>query len=250
MPDIADIIPSDVQASDRFLARRGANTPFGLDVLANLTPSQLVALVEEVVAARGSRSNLNNRISTISNFASPNAGSNIVGQYYDNAFHGAGRTTLAGAANRLDMAPFYTSTPLRIDQLGVGVSTAQAGSLMRCFIYGSGDDGWPDDLLYEGPSDLSGAATGYVNHTLDFTFENGRQYWMGVRWSGTTTVRAIPLSSAMNLGANGSNATQYFTTIRRTLAFATPLPANWNFVAGDRSANVAPPAMTFRAAAL
>jgi hypothetical protein len=250
MPDIADIIPSNAQASDRLLVRRGANTPFGLDALANITPEQLVDLLAEVVAARGSRSNLNNRITTISNFASPNAGGIIVGQYYDNAFHAAGRTTLAGAANRVDMAPFYTSAPLRIDQLGVAISGAVSGSSLRCFIYGSDADGWPDDLLYEGPSDMSGSASGYVNHTLDFAFESGRQYWMGVRWSANTTVRAIPLTSAANLGSNGAAATQYFTTIRRTITFADPLPATWNFVAGDRAANVAPPAITFRAAAL
>jgi hypothetical protein len=208
------------------------------------------AIVSEIVEARGNRSSLNLRLSTISNFASPNAGGVIVGQYYDNAFQGTQSSTLAGAANRVDMAPFYTSQRLRIDQLGVAVATAVAGSLVRCFIYESDSTGWPNELLYEGGTDLSGAATGYVSHTLDFTFDSGRQYWLGVRHSSTATLRSINTSSAVNLGVNGGAGTQYFTILRRTLAFATPLPANWNFVAGDRVANVTPYSIRMRAAAL
>jgi hypothetical protein len=208
------------------------------------------AIVDEVVEARGQRSRLHLRISTISNFASPNAGGNIVGQFCDNAFHGLAPTTLAMAANRMDLAPFFTSTPLRIDQLGVAVSTAVAGSLLRCVIYEADSDGWPNELLYEGDTDLDSGVTGYRFHALDFTFDSGRQYWLGVRSSSTATIRAIGVGSAVNLGLNGSNGTNYFTVIRRTLAFATPAPALWNFVPADRAANVPPPSIRMRAAAL
>jgi hypothetical protein len=210
----------------------------------------ILALATELAAARGDRSNLGLRLATISNFASPNAGGVIVGQYYDNAFQGTASSTLAGAANRIDMAPFYTSQRLRIDQLGVSVSTAVASSLVRCFIYASGESGWPDELLYEGDSDLSGAATGYVSHSLDFTFDAGRQYWLGVRHSSTATLRSINVGSAVNLGVASNNAANYFTILRRTLAFATALPANWNFVTADRVANVTPYSIRMRAAAL
>ena len=149
------------------------------------------AVVSEVETARGDRSNLNNRITTISNFASPNAGGIVVGNYYDNAFQGTASGTLAGAANRVVMAPFYTSERMRIDQLGIAISAAVASSTLRCFIYGSDASGWPDELLYVGDSDLSGATTGYKSHTLDFTFDSGRQYWVGVRMNSTATYRAI-----------------------------------------------------------
>jgi hypothetical protein len=205
------------------------------------------ALETEIAEARGDRSDLNKRISTISNFASPNAGGVIVGQYYDNAFQGTASATLAGAANRIDMAPFYTSQRLRIDQLGVAVSTAAAGAFGRCFIYGSDEAGWPSELLYEGDGDLNFDTTGYKPHSLDFTFDAGRQYWLGVRYSSTGTIRAVNAGSAVNLGVNGAAGSNYFTVVRRTLAFATPLPANWNFVTGDRVANVAPPSIRMRA---
>lgn len=225
----------------------GATGPAGADGApgADFDP----AIVAEIEAARGDRSSLALRLATISNFASPNAGGVVVGRYYDNAFQGANAGTGAGAANRVEMSPFYTSTRLRIDQLGVAVSTAVAGSLLRCCIYGSDADGWPDALLYEGDSDLSGATAAFVSHALDFTFDSGRQYWLGVRFSSTTTLRTIANGSMPNLGLAASNGSTYATMLRRTLAFATPLPESWGFVAGDLTAGN-PASVRMRAAAI
>lgn len=207
-------------------------------------------LATEIEAARGDRSSLALRLATISNFASPNAGGVIVGRFYDNAFQGANSGTGAGAAGRVEMSPFYTSVRLRIDQIGVAVSTGVASSLLRCFIYGSDADGWPDELLYEGGADLSGATTNsFVFHTLDFTFDSGRQYWLGVRFSSTTTLRTIANGSMPNLGLAASNGSTYATMLRRTVAFATPLPASWGFVTGDLSAGN-PSSVRMRAAAI
>ena len=189
-------------------------------------------------------------IDALSASASPNAGGVIVGQYYDNSFDGGNNFALAGAADRLDMAPFYTSKRMRIDEIGVLVSTAVAASLLRCFIYGSDDNGWPDDLLFEGAGDLVSSSTGFKFHALDFTFDSGRQYWLGVRQSSTAAFRSVNTSSAINLGLSSSGGTSYFTVLRRTLAFATPLPASWVFVSGDRDANITPPSIRMRAAAL
>ena len=207
------------------------------------------ALKAEVETARGDRSNLNNRITTISNFASPNAGGIVVGNYYDNSFQGTASGTLAGATNRVVMAPFYTSERLRIDQLGIAISTAVASSSLKCFIYGSDASGWPDELLYEGSSDLSGATTGYKSHSLDFTFDSGRQYWLGVKMNSTATYRTLNVSSAVNLGLSGNNATSYYTVITRTLTYANALPDPWSFVSTDLAAS-SPPSIRMRAAAL
>ncbi|MCP9887814.1 hypothetical protein KBY96_07700 [Cyanobium sp. ATX 6A2] len=206
-------------------------------------------LEAEVVAARGNRSDLNRRISAISNFASPNAGGVIAGEYYDNAFHGTANATRAGVANEINLAPYYTSQPLRIDEIGVSVSTAVNGSELKLVIYGSTDEGWPDELLFESLP-LSSATVGYKFEGLDFTFDSGRQYWLGVRHSSTATLRALNLSSAVNLGCNGSNAANYFTVLRRTVAFADPAPNPWDFSANQRIANWAPNSVRMRAAAL
>lgn len=206
------------------------------------------AIVDEIEEARGDQQTLNKRITTISNFASPNAGGVISGEYYDNCFHGTANATLAGAADRLDLAPYYTSIPLVIDQIGVVVSTAVASALGRVVIYGSSDAGWPDELLFEGSSDLDFSTTNYKHHEVDFTFESGRQYWLGVRHSSTATLRHyLNLGTAVNLGCNGSSSTNYFTILRRILTFEDPAPNPFNFVDNERVANTAPVSVRFRA---
>ena len=206
-------------------------------------------LEAEVADARGDRGSLDRRISTISNFASPNAGGIVVGSYYDNAFHGTANATLIGVANRLDLAPFYTSQPLRIDQIGTLVSTAATGTELKLVLYGSTDEGWPEDLLFESMP-LSAATTGHKFDTLDFTFDSGRQYWLGVRHSGAPTLRTLNLSTVVNLGCTSATAQTYFTLLRRTVPFADPAPDPWNFQPSDRLANTTPPAIRMRAAAL
>lgn len=214
-----------------------------------ITLTEAVAMREEIAAARGDRSSLARRIDDINDFASPNVGAVVPGRYYDQSLQAANSTTVAGSANRLEMSPFLTSQRMRIDQIGVAVSTLIAGSLMRCFIYSSGEDGWPEDLIFEGGSDLSGAAAVYVAHSLDYTFDKGRKFWVGVRFSANTTVRAIPNSAMGNLGIQTSAATAYNTQLRDTLAFATPLPAVWTFAEAQLAAGN-PPSIRMRAIAL
>jgi hypothetical protein len=190
---------------------------------------------------------LNDRVAIIGNFASPNAGGYVPGRFYDNAFHCVAAQNIAGAANRAEMSPFFISGSVTIDRLGVAVASAVAGSLLRCFIYGSDSQGWPDQLLYEGGDDLSGAASGYVGHELDFSFNTEIKYWLGVRYSANTTVRGIPLSSAANLGLEFTAGTSYFSKLQRPITFADALPQSWAFQASDLSSGICP-SIRFRAA--
>lgn len=193
------------------------------------------------------------RLGTISNFASPNAGGVVVGQYYDNSFQGTASATLAGSADRIDLAPYYTSVPITIDQIGVAVSTAVAGALGKIVIYDAGADGWPDALLFEGATGMDFSSTGYKFHDLTstpFAFDKGRIYWVGIRHSSTATLRTINVSSAVNLGLTSNAASNYATVLRRTLAYATAAPANWVFTNSDRTANITPPSIRFRAASV
>ncbi len=59
----------------------------------------------------------------------------ISGQYCDNSFHGLASSTLAGAAGRIDLAPFFVAEDLSVDQIGVAVSTAVAGALGKVVVY-------------------------------------------------------------------------------------------------------------------
>ena len=187
-------------------------------------------------------------VAIISNFASPNAGGYISGQYYDNAFHAVPPSNLAGAAGRVEMSPFFVSENLTIDRLGVAVQpTAIASALLRCFIYDSTSQGWPDQLLYEGDTDLSGAAVAYVSHELDFSFNTGIQYWIGVRYSSNTTVRGVNFASCCNLGLSAAAGTTYLTKVLRAIPFANALPQSWAFQASDLKTGVCP-SIRFRAA--
>jgi hypothetical protein len=208
----------------------------------------------ELREARGDRSNLNARITTISNFASPNAAPNIVGQFYDNAFHATASTTRPMVTNQLDLVPYYTSQRLRIDQIGIAVSTASAGSLAAIVIYTSTPEGWPDEVVFEGSSvfnPLDCGTTGYKTHTgVDFTFDAGRIYWLGVKSSGTATLRAVNVGSSCNLGVNGSGGTNYLTILRRALTWPNDAPDPYGVATGHRVANLAPFSVRFRCAAL
>lgn len=197
-------------------------------------------------APQGGAASLAARINTIGNFASPNAGGIVSGSYYDNSFQGTASATLAGAANRMDIAAFFTSVPLSINQIGVGVTTGVAGAQVKILIYETGDDGWPSNKLYESAA-LSAAATAYVFEALAFTFQSGRTYWVGVRHSATATLKTISVSSACNYGLTSNNSTTYANVLRKTLAFATVAPASWGFVAADLVA-ATPPSIRFRAA--
>ena len=186
-------------------------------------------------------------VAIIANFASPNAGGYIPGQFYDNAFHAVPPQNLAGAADRVEMSPFFVSENVTIDSLGIAVATADAGSLFRCFVYDSNSQGWPDQLLYEGNDDLSGASPGYVGHTLDFSFNTGIKYWLGVRYSSNTTIRGIPLSSSPNFGLSSGPSNAYRTKVLRTISFATALPQSWEFQASNLATGICP-SIRFRAA--
>lgn len=207
------------------------------------------ALLDEVAEARGSRSTLTRRLNAISNFASPNVGGYIVGQIYDAAMHAPNSNTSTSAANRLELHPFYTSVPLRIDQLGIAVSTANAGAA-RCVVYSSTEEGWPDELLLS-VDQLDTGTTGWRGAAADFTFDSGRQYWLGHHTAGAPALRAYPTTSAGNLGLNaGTGAgTNYFTVLRRTVTYASGAPANWGVVASNQRVSAASPtSVRFRVA--
>lgn len=210
--------------------------------------SKVEALQTEIEAARGDRSELGLRIETISNFASPNVGGVFVGNYYDNAFQGTNSATLAGGTGRFELVPFYTSSPLRIDRIGVAVSTAHA-SLAKCGIYTSGEDFWPDTPVLEPVDTLDCSTTGFKEHTVDFTFDAGRSYWLAVHRQSTSTIRAVNASSAPNLGLATSAATTYNTFIRRTVTWGSSFPSPFNLIETEM-VNGSSPSIRFRAAAL
>lgn len=254
-------LPAILQADAIYIVRTGAgfslyvtettgtvahslNLPGGSG--GEFSEENFLALLGEVAEARGSLSRLSNRLSVISNFASPNVGGYVVGQFYDQSLHSVASGTLASAADRLELYPFYTSEQVRVDQIGIAVSTASAGEA-RVLIYGCGPDSWPSELLHSFEVQNTGTV-GYRSADVDFVFERGRQYWIGRHTSAAPTLRTVTIGSVGNLGLNGSNGTNYFTLLRRTVAYASGAPENWNFVNADRVTNTAQTSIRFRVA--
>lgn len=119
-------------------------------------------------------------------------------------------------------------------------------------IYSAGSDGWPDALEWapDLADVLSGATATYVSHSLDFTFDTGRTYWLGVKCGASaTTTRAINVSSAMNLGISGATATSYYTAIQRVTTIDTAWETSWGFNPVELVANVSPTSIRMRCAA-
>ena len=207
-----------------------------------------IAIKQEVEDARAGKQNLNTRITTISNFASPNAGDVHSGLFYDNSFHAANSATLAltNLANRLTVAPFYTSRDLSIDQIGVAVSTAAASSLGKILIYSSTATERPGLRLLNPADELDFSTSGFKAHSVDFTFEAGRQYWIGLHCVGTAAIRSIPITSAVNLGLTSSSGNNYFTAVSIPLGYPDDAPASWAFATSQLQA-ITPPSFRFRA---
>jgi hypothetical protein len=191
------------------------------------------------------------RVGVISNFASPNAGGIVIGQIYDNSFQGTSAATVVGVANRIELAPYYTSSAFTADRLGVRVTMVTAGGLGRILVYGSSADGWPDALLFQGSVDLDmGGTTGFRFHEEDFVFERGKQYWVGIHTNSVARYSGIATSSAVNLGLTSPDSTSYATVLRRTLAFASGAPSSWAYVNADRASNASPPSIRLRVKSL
>lgn len=216
-------------------------------VVSNLNDAVEAIETELGTNPSGGAATVKDRLGVIGNFASPNPGGIVTGNFYDQSFHGANASTTIGVANRMELYPFFTSVPFAIDQIGVAVSTLLAASYAKVQIYATGSNGWPAGLLYES-GNLDCSSTGYKFASLSFTFQSGTMYWLGCRTSSTQTLRSIAATSITNLGLNGSNGTNYFTALRRTVTFANAAPDPWSFTGTDLAAAAIPWSVRFRAA--
>lgn len=205
------------------------------------------AIVAEVLAARGMRSALGLRIDCVSDFASPNAGGvPAVGSWFDQSAHGDNASTLISAAGRIELYPYYTSTPLTIDRIGINVSTAAAGSA-RVVIYESDANGWPGDRVLSEDVPVTDT-TGSKMATVDFTFDSGRKYWLGRHTSAAPTLRGLNVGSCFNMGLTSETATNYATVLRRTITYGDGAPATWEYVNSDRVAGIVQTSIRMRRA--
>ncbi len=138
----------------------------------------------------------------------------------------AASSTIATAANRLDLMPFLPMRTITIDQMRIEPITAgAAGTTARLGIYASNAAGNPDALLREGLTTID-TSVGAVTRTTaitPITLNAGTIYWIAVLSSGAPTYRGIPVNGVMPLDGD-SSIIGIYTLRRATFAYAA-LPA-------------------------
>jgi hypothetical protein len=170
-----------------------------------------------------------------------------IGRWHVNSDSTTTLTTLAGAANRFDIAPWLCPIDLTIDQVGVLCSTSIAAALGKITCYGSDANGRPNSLLFESAT-LDFSSVGFKSTAQVFNFVRGELYWIGLRSSSTATVNAHQPYCSPVPGSAATPTTGASKLLRRTLAFSTAAPVTWGYTATEEtSTNV--PALFMRVAA-
>lgn len=154
-------------------------------------------------------------------------------------------TTIAGSADRVQMHMWVPDQDTTVDQVGVEVTTGLAGANTKVLAYEADSSGAPSALLFE-TANLDSAAAGYKFEARNYTFLRGKPYWMGVRTSGTQTLRGTAGAGVRTIGraaATGLSA----STLIRTLPFATAAGA-WGTFSASQLATSTPAVVIMRLA--
>lgn len=154
--------------------------------------------------------------------------------------------TQAQVANRTVCAAFVPSYDITIDQLGISVSTLLAGSNCKVVIYASDSNGRPSAVIVEsGNIDASTTGTKLVA-IASTALTAGTKYWIGVRSSGTQTLRTLNVSALPVLSYTSAATPVAQQTLILTETFANAA-ATWTYASSQHS-NALMPLVLMRAA--
>lgn len=161
------------------------------------------------------------------------------GVFISNWTNASALGTAAQTANRHILSPFIPAYDLTIDMVGVSVSTLLAGANCKVTIFDTDADGRPSTLLRES-GNLSAAATGTVTGSIaTLALTAGKLYWIGVRSSGSQTLRtlAVGATAVLSLTTAATPVSQGTLTLTETFANAA---ANWDYASSQHSNTVMP----------
>jgi hypothetical protein len=148
----------------------------------------------------------NNLTGGVHAFIKPSAGCSVTASTGACAF-----STLAGTANRLQVAPFIPAQTITSASLYINVTTLLNPSNARILIY-SDLNGKPNTKLYES-ANLDCSTTGVKTATTVQTFVAGTTYWLGVHFSSTQSISGITVFNALAIAFQGNTiSTQFFIT--------------------------------------
>lgn len=204
------------------------------------------AIAAEVAEARKTRSTLGRMVNGLISAASGQPMQPIVGRYYGIGRNNSSYGSTAAGANRFDLAPWFCSSAIRADLLGIECSTAVASALGKIVVYAADPDtDVPTSLIYEG-ADLDFSTTGFKSQSVNILFDTGKWYWLGLRSSSTASLRTLGNGAAYSIGQAAGNGISIIGGIRRSLTYATAAPDPFGFTASELF-NISGPAIVMRA---
>jgi len=146
-------------------------------------------------------------------------------------------TTLASAAGRQDIAPYLAAFDFTIDQMGMSVSTASAGSACG-LIFDADANGRPAQLLAQS-ANIDTGTTGTKFGPVSFSFQAGKLYWLGNWTSAACTLRCAQTYSNYTLTWTGAATPAREAVLRRVVTFGEQ-STDWVYAAGQHTGASAP----------
>jgi Protein of unknown function (DUF2793) len=156
------------------------------------------------------------------------------GRWLTNSLDTTTLTTTAGAAGRMEIAPWSCPFDMAADQVGVLCSTAVAAAQAKIVCYNSDTDGRPNSLLFE-TAVLDLSTTGFKSLTQALSFVRGGLYWLGLRYSSSAAVNAHQPYNSPVLGFASPPTSAVNKVLRRVLTFATAAPTPWAWSATEET---------------
>ncbi|HAO34045.1 MAG TPA: hypothetical protein DCQ84_13985 [Candidatus Competibacteraceae bacterium] len=169
------------------------------------------------------------------------------GRWFDQGLLSAAHGTLIGVAGRVDVCGLLRPFDVAINQAGVDVTTAVAAATGRVVIYAATSAGVPGPLLYLGTEDLDLSTVGFKFHTLAFTFQAGKLYYVGFIHGGTAVIRAIQGYSLPAFGLASSTSAAPLSVLSQTVTYPNA-PVEFAFDASAHLAARAAPSVRMRVA--
>lgn len=142
-------------------------------------------------------------------------------------------------ANTVLATPFIPKQDMTVDQLGINVTTAAAGSVML-ILYKAASNGWPDTNLPSALGVGSTASTGHVAVTLNqpAVLEAGRLYWVLTHVSAGVTLRAA--ANGLPVLGTSADGTSRYSAIKRSVPYLSGAPSPWAFTRTDLVTDLPP----------
>ncbi len=161
-------------------------------------------------------------------------------RWIGSAEEATGLTTVVGLADTVELMPFVVPRAMSVLSLGVLVAALVAAAQGKVVAYASNALGQPDKLLAETAA-LDFSTTGFKSAAVAaFALAAGQLIWLGIRHSSTATINAHATYTTPTIDEGITPTANPLKVLRRTLAFATPAPANWGFVAAEATFSAAP----------